>query len=141
MTDKKQEPEAQILDDGILVPLGKSEYWVKFVKSWGNTDATKYRNASDIDSLRFLVSKVVDWSLPDSDWKPLPFDKEKLTAQLDAFSAYNKKVEQWRVEKEYVKITQEPMPECFSIPTQLQIALSNAFYEALGASYKVPFGK
>lgn len=136
--EKVKEPE--ILENGIKVYLG-GDYWVLFSKSWGNMDSTKYRNASDVDALRFLVSKVVDWSVPDSEWNLLPFDKEKLIAQLDAFSAYNKKVEQWRTEGKYLEITKEPMPECFAIPTQLQVALSNAFYTAISKSFALPFGK
>jgi hypothetical protein len=132
------EKQPEILENGIKVYLG-GDYWVLFGKSWNDKDGTRYRNASDADSLKFLIGKVLDWCIPDSEWNPLPFDKQKLIAELDAFSAYIQKTEQLRKEGKYTEVTQEVMPECFAIPTQLQVALNNAFYAALGASYKLSF--
>jgi hypothetical protein len=136
MVEKKQ--EAEILDDGILVHI-TPDYWVKFVKSWGTQDATKFFNASDTDSLRFMIGKIVDWCIPDSDWNPIKFDKEKLLAQLDAYKAYQDKIARLREEKKYTEISKEPIPECFAFPTALHLPLSSALSEAISKSYAIPF--
>lgn len=133
---KVKEPE--ILENGIKVYLGK-EYWILFVKSWSNTDGTRFRNSSDPDSLRLLINKTVDWNVPDAEWNPLPFDKEKLLGQLNAFSAYQERVEKLRSEGRYSDVPKETMPDCFALPTSLQMAMSNAFYTALSTSYSLPF--
>lgn len=134
--DKLAEPE--ILDNGIKIDLG-SGYWILFTKSWGSLDTTKFRNAQDTVALKLLLAKVVDWNVPDADWNPLKFEKDKLIGQLDALIAYQKKADELRAQGKYVEVTQEVMPECFSIPTPLQIAMSSAFYTACGVSYRVPF--
>ena len=136
MTDKIKEPE--ILDNGIKVYLGDS-WWILFAKSWSNMDTTRFRNSADMPALKLLINKVVDWSVPSENWEPLKFEKDKLLAQIDAFIAYQDKIDALREQKKYAEITREPMPECFAIPNQIQIAMSTAFYTAAGASYKCPF--
>ena len=83
----KKLPEPEILEDSIKINLG-GEFWIKFTKSWGSTDSQKFRNvANDTVALKMVIEHTVDWNIPDSDWNPLPFDKEKLLAQLNAFAA------------------------------------------------------
>lgn len=114
--------EPEILSDGIRIDLGGS-FWIKFTKVWGSTDAQKFRNTqNDILALRMLIEKVVDWHIPDANWNDLPFEKEKLLKQIDEFVADLSK-------------------ECFSIPTALQVTLARSFYDAIGASYRVPFAE
>jgi len=100
---------------------------------------TRFRNATDMSALKLLILKTVDWNVPDENWNPLKFEKDKLIAQLDAFLAYQKRVDELRAANDFLGVTQEPIPECFSIPTQLQIAMSRAFYQAASSSYSLPF--
>ena len=112
--------DPEILSDGIRVYLG-GEYWIKFTNVWGSTASSKFRNASnDMMALRMLIEKTVDWNIPDENWNLLPFEKDKLLAQVDAFM-------------------KDSTVECFAIPTSLQVALGKAYYVAIGESYKLPF--
>ena len=112
--------DPEILEQGIKVFLG-GEYWILFTKTWGSTDSQKFRNAAnDMMALRMLIEKTVDWNIPDAKWEILPFEKDKLVAQIDAF-------------------VKDSTSDCFAIPTALQVALGKAYYTAIGESYKVDF--
>ena len=112
--------DPEILSDGIRVFLG-GDYWIKYPNTWLNTEANDFRNAaSDMVALRMVVEKAMDWNIPNAKWEPIPFEKEKLLAQIDA-----------RVK--------DSTSECFAIPTSLQVALGKAYYVAIGESYKVDF--
>jgi hypothetical protein len=114
---KRKEPE--VLDNGIRIDLGGG-YWILFTKAWGSMDSQKFRVSDDITALKSLIKKTLDWHIPDENFKDLPFEKDKLLAQLEAFE-------------------KDPRAECFSIPTPLQMELARAFYKACGVSYLTPF--
>lgn len=115
---EKKEPE--ILPDGIVVHLD-SQYWIKFSREWTNLEIRKFRQiADDLEALKYVVQKTLDWHLPDGSWNLLPFEKDKLLAQITAFQA-------------------DPLAECFTIPAQLQLPIATAYYKAYGAACSLPF--
>ncbi len=83
----RKQDEAEIRSDCIHVELGGG-YWVNFTLVWDNLALERWRTVlDDILSLRMVLERVLTWHVPDADWNDLPFEKDKLLAQLDALRA------------------------------------------------------
>lgn len=111
--------EVEVLADGIKVGLG-GDYWVVYDKAWNNIEIRKFRRTrDDLAALAIVLGKAKDWNVPDSDWNPLPFDREKLLAAVTAFQ-------------------EEKADTCWAVPAQLQLPLVDSYYKAYSAACSLP---
>lgn len=78
--------EAEVREDGIYYSLG-GPYWILMTKSWGLNDSQTFVRTDRLHGLRMVIEKTLDWHIPNLQWNPIPFEKDKLLAQLDAYTA------------------------------------------------------
>lgn len=153
--------KAELRDDGIFVDLGGG-WWILFGKRWSNLDLHKLRKVDGIAALRLVIEKTVNWNFPDVEWKPLPFDKPKLLAQLDAFekgnglcwpllqALYEQMLavpDDGDARKSFFDLALPMLREflrtessqCFEIPTQMNNPLIEAWDSAWVVAHRLPF--
>ena len=112
-----------VTEEGIKVDIGGG-WWITFVREWDNLELrSKFLKVQDdVLSMKYMLKKIVAWNLPGfPDWEPIPFDREGLTAQLDAFLA-----------------DETGEVECWRVPMQIQDAMVKACIHACRESGKLP---
>jgi len=115
----KSDTEPIVSDEGIRVPI-PGGYWILFGKEWSSRDLYRFtKTINNLDALRMVVEKALDWYLPNDKWEPWPFDKEKILAQIDAYQ---------RGESD----------DICPYPIQLERHLVEAYYRAIRAARDLP---
>lgn len=84
--------DVEVTDAGIRITLGAkdSPYFVLFQKDgWDITDRYVFQRATDLDALRMVIERALDWNVIDSQGQPIPFDRDVLLAKLDQMKQYS----------------------------------------------------